>query len=56
MENTPTKTATFNYLFELVKEMLDKLNLVKLRAFFDMNQLMVDVLHTDVTALKHRLF
>ena len=56
MENTPTKVATFNALFEGVKEMLDKLNEVQLRAFYDMNGLMVDVLHADVTALKYRLF
>jgi hypothetical protein len=43
-------------LFEIIKEMLDKLNEVKFRAFFDMNGTLVDVLHADVTALKYRLF
>jgi hypothetical protein len=56
MESTPTKCSQFNALFELIKEMLDKLNEVQLRAFFDMNGLLVDVLHADVTALKYRLF
>jgi hypothetical protein len=43
-------------LYRLDAEMLNQLDVVKLRNFFDMNGTLVDVIHADVTALKYRLF